>query len=264
MKYILRVLLLLMSITGCVRQEGQTNNATKDQTEKHRFVWDFNSEKNYIYSFKQEVISVNNWGKESEDIDTSRVIGTGDLKVKSKGDNKADFVLILTIQNDAFKSFKDEMSPQTMVIPDMDANGQFESQRRNSELIFDLILPLPSRDLEIGESENLDLEIPFNLMGSPLYVKGHNKLKYLKDTAPNTALIRSEFKVDKLDIPEEIQGEFGCSIVGESELEFNYKEKHFESSNVNVLMKMKSKTEDMEMSLENTSKYNIKFIKIEG
>lgn len=252
---------ILFNLLGCVNQNSQAK--------KQKFAWDFNSKNIYVYSFEQITNGVNNWGDDTRDADTSKIVGKGEVKIKSRGQDKADFVLTLTIEHNVFKSFNN-MPPQTMIIPDMDANGQFESKRRNSDVMFDLIFPLPSKDLEIGESEKLDLEIPYNLMGSPLYIKGFNKLKYIKDTAPNTALIKSEFKVDQLDVPKEIKGEFMCSFVGKAEFEFNYKEKYFESSKVNLEAKMKSKFDmeksmmgKMNMNMKTTNRYNIKFIKIE-
>lgn len=263
MKRLLPIIFLSILIIGCAYQNDKTNSEIK----KEKFIWDFNSENVYTYSFKQATNSINNWGDDIRDIDTSNIVGTGDLKVKSKGNDKADFVLILTIEHDAFKEAN---PPQTMVIPDMDANGRFDSKRRNSDVMFDLIFPLPSKDLHFGESEKIDLEIPFNLMGSPLYVKGYNKLKYVKDTSPNTALIKSEFKIDQLEVPKEIKGEFSCSFIGIAEFEFNYKEKYFKSSKVDLQIKMKSKVDTGEsamgkvnMDMENTNKYDIKFIEIE-
>jgi len=259
------VLLLAITIVGCANQNSDTNNLLKE-----KFVWNFNSGNIYVYSFEQEMNSVDEWGGEIEYIDTSKVIGTGDLKVKSKGNNKADFVLNLKLENEAFKSLQFGIPPQTVVVPDMNANGQFESKRRNLDVLFDLIFPLPSKDLKIGESEKLDAEVPFNLMGSPLYVKGYNELKYLKDTELNTALIKSKFIIDRLDVPKEIKGEFMCSFSGEAEVEFNYEKKYFKSSKVNLRIKMKSKVNTgenamgkMDMNMEGTTKYNIKFIEIE-
>mgnify|MGYP001792659463 CR=1 FL=1 len=192
------------------------------------------------------------------------------IQVKSMGKDKADFVMIITTENDAIKSLKDEIPPRTIVIPDIYANGQFESKRRNSDMIFDLIFPLPSKDLKIGEIEKLDLEVPFNLMGSPLYVKGFNELKYLKDSSPNTALIKSRFEINKLDVPKEIEGEFMYSLTGEAELEFNYEKKYFKSSKVDLQIKMKSKVDkgeytngNMDIDMTSKSKYNIIFIEIE-
>jgi hypothetical protein len=267
MKSILPIILLIISIIGCVNQNSQTNSSKDKEVKKEKFVWGFNSKNIYTYSFEQVTNSINLWGDDIRDIDTSRVIGTGELKVKSKGNDKADFVLNLRIEHDAFKEVN---PPQTMVIPDIDTNGQFDSKRRNSVVMFELIFPLPSKDLKIGESEKLNLEIPFNLMGSPLYVKGYNELKYLKDTSPNTALIKSEFKIDELDVPKEIKGEFMCSFIGNAEIEFNYKEKHFKSSQVDFQIKMKSKVDTGEnamgkvnMDMSSTNKYDIKFIEIE-
>ena len=267
MKNILPIILLIILIIGCANQNSLTNTPADSEIKKEKFVWNFNSGNIYIYSFKQVTNSVNNWGDDIRDIDTSKVVGTGDLKVKSKGNDKADFVLNLIIEHDAFKEAN---LPQTMVIPDMDAKGQFDSKRRNSDVMFDLVFPLPSKDLTIGESEKLDLEIPFNLMGSPLYVKGYSKLKYLKDISPNTALIESEFKIDDLDVPKEIKGEFMCSFIGKAVFEFNYKEKYFKSSKLDLEIKIKSKVDTGEsvmgkvnMDMSSTNKYDIKFIEIE-
>ena len=257
-----------MIIIGCTNQKKETK--TESNSEKEKFVWDFNSDNIYVYSFEQIMNQVSNWSEYLEDVDTNRVIGIGELSVKSKGNNKADFVLNLKIENTAFESFKEGIPPQTIVIPEMDANGQFELKRRNSDLMIDLIFPLPSKDLQVGENEEIELEIPLNLMGSPLYVKGNNKLKYLKDTDAKTALIKSEFKIDKLNVPKEIKGEFMCSLIGTSEFEFNYEKKYFKSSKVDLQIKMKSKVDNsengigkVEMYMESTTRYDIKFIKIE-
>ena len=37
-------------------------------------------------------------------------------------------------------------------------------------------------------------------------------------------MIKNTFKIDKLDVPEEIEGEFMYSIIGIAEIEFDYEE----------------------------------------
>lgn len=271
MKYIFSISLFVIITFGCKNQNSNKSSSVEVKTEKEKFVWDFNSENNYVYSFEQIINTVNEWGGTMDHVDTSSVLGSGNLKVKSKGNNKANFVLSLKIETEAFNSFKVRTAPQILVIPDIDAHGQFDLKRRNSDVMFDLIFPLPSIDLKIGESEKLVLEIPFNIMGSPLYVKGYNKLKYLKDIEPNIALIKSEFKIDKVDVPEEIKGEFACSFIGEAELEFNYEKKYFKSSKVDLQIKIKSKITtgenaigNMDMNVESANKYDIQFVEIEN
>lgn len=269
MKYkrALLFLFILISIFSCRHSNSSTKSVGDDETTKEKLIWDFNSENTYVYSFEQQTNSINNWGGFIEHIDTSESIARGELKVKSKGNDKADFVLVLRIEDDAFKQ---EIPPRTIVVPDMDAHGQMDAKRRNADVMFDLLFPLPSKDLEIGESEQLEMQLPFNLMGSPLYVKGYNRLEYIKDTAPNTALISSEFKIDNLDVPEEIEGEFVCSFSGKAEFEFNYKEHYFAASTIDLHVRMSSDfvseeavRETMNMDVESRSRYAIQLLGVE-
>lgn len=277
MKNISFIFVLAITLSACTTSDKNKPDHTRQTpAKKEKFKWDFNSGKIYTYSFEQVTNSINDWSAIAEYIDTSNVFGNGTLKVKSKGNNKADFVLKdLRIENDFLDTLKSNHSDkrlpaQTMVLQDMDANGNFEAKKINADIMFDLIFPLPSYDFKIGEKEQLKLEIPFNLMGSPLYVKGFNELEYLKDIKKgqsNYAMIKSTFVVDQLDIPAEIKGEFTCSFTGTAVYEFDDQNHHFISANIDLEVIMKSKYDTgkdgmgmMNMRMENRSKYQVKFV----
>ena len=64
-------MLFSISIIGCVNQNSQNNNSKENQTEKQKFIWDFNSKNIYTYSFEQRTNSIHDWGGNVEYIDTS-------------------------------------------------------------------------------------------------------------------------------------------------------------------------------------------------
>ena len=268
-KYLIFLIILVTS--GCSEQKSNSNLISSKNSEsvKEKFIWNFNSQNNYVYSYEQITSSITEWRGQFENIDTSQIISRGNIEIKSKGDDKADFVQNLKVEIEAFNDSHDDMPIQTLVIPGMNENGNFEPKRQSSDIMSDLIFALPSIDLKIGEEEKKVVEIPFNIMGSPLYIKGYSNLRYLKDIRPNVALISSEFKIDKLEVPKEIKGEFNCSFVGEAEFEFNYKNNYFESTMLDLRIKMKTKYNPgvsslgvMENTMESNSKYKIVLVEV--
>lgn len=270
--------LLLLLVLGCGDLDPDPASPTNDPTsdKKEKFVWDFNSNNVYAYSFEQKTVSINDWGWDNDAIDTSRTSAHGDLKIKSKGNNKADFVLTeLKLESDLTAKMGDDYNfpSQTLVIQDLNANGSFEARTADARFLFDLIFPLPSFDLKTGQKEKIALQIPYNLMGSPLFVKGTNEMQYLKNArkgGSKVAILRSKFKVDQLEVPEEIKGEFSFSLNGEAEYAFNYQDHYFLSAEIDLEIAMSIKLDSekdmmgkMEMKTENISSYVINFLSIE-
>lgn len=268
---------ILLNVTLVILFSVCNNQSAKEGT-KEKFRWDFNSEKIYSYSFEQSTRSIHDWGSSRSVADTNQLHGTGQLKIKSKGNDKADFVLEKLKLDDkddiSIGAKENALPPQTLVVPDMNADGGFDTQNTSANSMLRLMFSLPSYDLKVGEKERLDLAIPFNLQGSPLMIKGFNEIQYVKDIQDGDAryaFLKCKIKVDELDVPEEIKGTYASSFIGEAEYEFDIENKHFLSATIDLDISMESKNDDdnsggrnVDMSMKSYNKYHINFIGIEG
>lgn len=244
----------------------------KKTQKKEKFKWNFEDQNIYAYSFEQKIQSINQWGGDFEKNDTSNILGLGDLKIKSKGNDKADFVLTNITFKDLDNNKDKVTSGQNMVVQDMDAHGSFETHK-SRDVMIDFLLSLPSYDFKPGDKEKQDLEIPCNVPGAILYIKGYNELEYVKDLDhedASIAIIKSKIKVDQLDIPKEIKGEFSGSFIGEAEYQFDYENHYFISAQIELDIILKSKYDtgqeamgELDSYMKNINNYSIQFVGIE-
>jgi len=233
------------------------------------FRWDFSSEKKYIYSYNQNSIMVfDDITAKHKDKIPSSLEGKLNIKVKSK--EYADLSLTnLKLDQEGLSSDDDSgENLQTMVVQDMNSKGGFKTD--DQDMLFKLMLPLPNENLKIGESEYLPMEIPFTTNGSVLFSKGGNTITYQKDTIINgeiLAQLAAITDISKLDIPEEIEGEFEMSVTGSSQLLFNKAKGYFVSAIVHFKMESHSIIEqkigesihsmNSSMNMENTVKIQL-------
>lgn len=135
----------------------------------------------------------------------------------------------------------------TSVIQDMQPNGTFETDNHN--IIFDLIFPLPTKSLKIGEKEKIPLHMPFNANGSSVIIEGYNSLEFegmeIID-GKECAVLKGEIDIADLEIPEELIGTYDGSLIGNGTYYFNLKDKYLVGADIQMITEilMDSKTEE--------------------
>ncbi len=213
--------------------------------------WNFQKEKTYSYSYAQQVKNRTLGSRrqgEKKNSSLSKMKGVGDLLVKSKGDGAADLVLKLS-------SMEMEVGGQTrnvsqgvepMVIKGMNEAGEpgdpeFKNTQR--ELLMKLLFPIPSGKIQKGDTVRMKRKVPFNAMGSMLYATGHSEITFTKMvTIEGNRCIQLDVVTDisNLDVPDEMEGEYGLSVTGKSRYYFDVENRIFHSGRQALLMVMKT------------------------
>jgi hypothetical protein len=272
----MRNFLFLLSIV-CLISSCSSSSANKsdDRTNEHEnsgvnsFRWDFDSERKFVYSYAQKVqVKQKNW-RDSE-MDEMFSNAAGNLNIRSKGGELAD-LSITNMEMSIIEAGRDTMkqSPPDIVVQDMAPDGSMKSA--DSETLFNMLLPLPSEQLSIGESTDIAMEVPISANGSVLYAKGQNRLTYARDEKVNgrlCAVIEGVIDVSKLDVPEEMPGEYKCSTKGSATYYFDKKEGCYVKALVSTEMigfidQGDSSEYAVFMDMSNTSEYEIELLEIE-
>ena len=210
--------------------------------------WDFSGYDQYRYLIEIDTSSVTNIdaGDLSDD-NTQTSTTEGNMVIKSQGDHTARIVLekmeVTTdfSPDDGNDSDTSNMTGYTIVIQDMQEDGTLGSCNTSEEALVKLILPLPSTPLELGESVDVPVQVPFYAMGSLLPVKGQITITlqgYVSVNGQLCARLIGDIDISEMDIPEEIEGDYECIITGVSDYLFAVDSKKFILGEVAIVMKI--------------------------
>jgi hypothetical protein len=213
------------------------------------FRWNFSDNNDaHKYVFEQKVHGKSDMGKpfESDQRKTGQdTFVKGNLYIKSQGDGTAEFVLkdakvnmTMDTGPDAVpKTMEQEIPP--MVLQGMKENGLGSSCNSPQDMLLKMIFPLPSKDLKVGESDNIPAQMPFNAMGSLLLVKGYSRItltRYVEIDGRTCAELDVDIDISDMNIPPELKGEYNCSTKGSSLYYFDIQNRRFVSGVTALLM----------------------------
>lgn len=261
--------LALVILIGCANQ----NNKSEQKT----FVWDFSKKKNYIYSYSQTVASESKIGKD-QPVNKSRIIGNGNLNVRVKENNLADLSLtnlkmdmIMFNENGIPEDTISNTAPAS-VIKDMKPNGTFEADNRN--IIFDLVFPLPSKKLKVGEQDKIPMRMPFSVNGLSLFMKGYHTLEFVgmeNIDGKKCAVLKGKIDISNLEIPEGLNGTCKGSSIGNGKYYFDLENQYFVGADIQLTMATTMELEPqkdsnmgiMYTSMKSENEFKIRLEKIE-
>jgi hypothetical protein len=266
-KIVFATVILLLSSCGSIPKEKNS-----DGSENKHFIWDFNKEIKYIYSYSQTVETESRISK-SDAVSKTYMTGIGNLNVRVKPNNLAD--LSLTNMELSMIMFNEDGTPtDTMthtspptVVQDMKPNGSFDEP--NSNLLFDILFPLPSQDLKEGQSDKTLMKIPFNANGSVLFSKGFNTLSFTgfkTIKGRKCAVLEGILDISKLEIPEELDGEYKSATTGNATYYFDIEDHCYVGADIHMIMDVMMDTESegqddfgmyMEMKSDNIFKIRL-------
>ena len=252
--------------------------SSEDASSHSVFEWDFSKQRKLIYSISQTTTSENVIGAKGLPETKSSISMLGKLNVRVKENNHADISLTdmsthITSYN-AKGEVQHEMDQEVpaVVVQDMGSDGSFSDP--TSEMLFHIMFPLPKQNLEEGDSEKVATQMPFNANGSRLYVKGTNTLTfkgYEEVLERNCAVLESEIDVSDLEIPEELVGDYQCTMKGTGTYYFDLEDQIYVGADVEVaiFMKMEStlamgdEPQTMFMKMNSSNVYKVRLEKIE-
>jgi hypothetical protein len=215
------------------------------------FRWDFSGKQVYQYEFSQLVLVTseigNMHGNEASKASHQSIQGDGKLSLKSEGNKSARLVLEnLTMSMEVEIPESDE--PQIIqsqappiVIQGVQEDGSMKLGNSGQEILLKTLFPIPPKPLKVGQSVSVPAEMPFNVMGSLLHVKGKTDIKlsdYVQVNGKTCAKLETEIDISTLNVPVELKGEYQCQIKGRSIFFFNVEDKHFVAGRVAMLMSM--------------------------
>jgi hypothetical protein len=170
---------------------------------------------------------------------------TGDLLMKSRADKTATMVLKGMKMSMKPMGGKEPETQMATEAPPMVVQGVREDSTMNigassQESLMKLLFPLPSKPLEVGQSVDVPAQMPFNAGGSLLMVTGRTRItlaKYVTIGGHTCARLECDIDISKIDIPEELQGEYKCSTKGSAVFYFDVEDRCFASGRLVLRMK---------------------------
>lgn len=270
---------ILLGLSILILASCGSDNSTSTKTENSnetQFQWDFSKQRKFIYSFSQTVNGENKMDKDRP-AEKTYMTGIGHLNVRVKENNLADLSLtgiemqIIIFNEDGTPRDTMTQKAPVNVVQDMKPDGSFSDS--NVDILFDMLFPLPNKDLEKGDSDEIPMKMPFNVNGSRLYSKGQNTLTFkgFKEIeGRNCAVLKGIINVSKLDVPEELKGDYECSSTGNATYYFDLENGYYVGADIQMVMDvmMDSETENEEgfgmfMKMKSDNVFKIRLEKIE-
>lgn len=169
---------------------------------------------------------------------------TGKLTITPTSDGKADIVVKDLNIGELGDLFMQNLKKEGGQLPDMFVRGLKSDGTIDGEigegmqLFYTEMLPIPTKDLKIGESIKLPAQMPMNAFGSQIMIKGYQKLT-LKSIEENLYTFENDILINEYDIPEDVQQEHQHEIKGTGEYTFDIEKGYFTKAEVEMKIKMK-------------------------
>ncbi|MEO9531836.1 MAG: hypothetical protein ABJG68_13735 [Crocinitomicaceae bacterium] len=204
------------------------------------FEWDFSSPKKFIYSYSQIIHGENQFEKNSP-LDKVDMTSNGFLNITVKENQLADLSLtdmevhMQTYDHDGTPNTPIDQKAPSTVIQEMNSKGKFKVE--SSDIIFDILFPLPPNDLKEGESCEIPLSMPFNANGSILSVKGQHVLSFVGYEELNgydCAVLEGELEISEIDKPSELIGKYENNTTAISKYYFSLEYGHYVGADVKL------------------------------
>lgn len=200
---------------------------------KQAFRWDFSKKRKFIYDYSQKMKMVSSMGV-GQDVDA-----TAEMTVKAKGDKTADMIMS---ELDARSSIMGSMKMPAQAYQGMTEDSKIPGAPASQDEMTRLLFPLPAKPLLVGESDAIPNKMPFNAMGSLLWVEGETKLTlkgYVTIEGHRCARLDAVIDISKIDVPEELTGDYRCCTKGSGTLYFDVEDRCFYSGQMAVVMSMR-------------------------
>ena len=225
------------------------------------FRWDFSENKEYSYNFSQKAKTqnfMNGFGANRKGTFSSQIMtGNGILSYRSEKDKTARFVLENLMLKLEHPTDDNETAPKTtemksppMIIQGVKEDGNLSIPSSSQTLLLKLLFPLPAQPMKVSETIINEANMPFNAMGSLLYIKGHSRItleKYVEINGHNCAKFTSDIDISKMDIPPEMEGNYIALVKGKSVFFFDVDNRKFIAGKLALLMAMDIDAKSPEM-----------------
>ena len=209
------------------------------------FRWDFSEPGiEHNYSYEQKVKMKNDMqssfgGGESKNIE-QEMSTKGKLIIKSQGNGTAKMVLKdmkMSMGGSKSETMAQQMPP--IVVQEVNEDGSGSFGDNSLDMMLKTLFPLPQQPINVGESVDIPVQMPFNAMGSVLQATGRSHItlsKYVMVGDRFCAKFNVDTVISEMQIPKEIKGDYGCSVKGTSVFYFDVENRVFVSGKIAMLM----------------------------
>jgi len=181
----------------------------------------------------------------------------GKLIVKVKNKKFADIILedlkmsVYEVSSSGDTLMRMSQTVTEMFMQDLKEDGTIEGQLSPRwEMLAKIMFPIMNKDVKIGDTVDLPMTIPFDLLGSRINVKGNNRIKYLGNEEGLDKL-ETIINVSDYTIPDEVKIKYKCYMKGSSKFDFDSKKGYFTSGVVNFNMAFGTASSDSSKSMMN-------------
>jgi hypothetical protein len=234
--------------------------------------WNFDEYTTLTYEYNQSMLT----DVEFFD-DAQKMMMTAYLIIKIKNKQSAD-VIFTNIKQ--FRMSKDSLGtykvtdtiemPNQILFQDLTPEGNIDGDIQQSNLMLARTLfPITNQKMKIGETTDLKMTMPFNMMGSNINVKGYNRIKYVSSN-DGIEKLSTLIDVSEYTIPEEIEQDYICYLKGYSDFSFDSKRGVFNDGIINLNMAMginitdsTTTKETAKMFMDMNTEIRLKLIKTE-
>jgi hypothetical protein len=223
------------------------------------FKWRFDKFKKLTYNYRQIASTKSGLFENAQMKMFEKLVGN--LIIKVKNDTLADVVLgdlKATMCN--VDSLGDTTVVMSQSLPDIfiqnlkedgSTKGQVNGQ---TEMLAIILFPITNKKMEIGDSADQPVSMPFNIFGSSINVTGYNRIKYV-DKKDGIDKLETIINVSDYIIPEDVKTKYTCYMKGNSKFDFNSQKGYFTSGLVNTNMVMAAGSSDSTKDMMNLSMY---------
>ena len=173
---------------------------------------------------------------------------TGKLTITPTSEGKADIVLEELNLGEMADLLTQNLKKENGQLPDMfvkglKPDGTIEGEiSEGMQLFYTGILPIPTKDLKVGESVKIPAQLPMNAFGSQIIMKGYQTLT-LKSVKENLYTFENDILINEYDVPENAQQDVNQKhqhqIKGKGEYIFDIEKGYFTNAEIELKIKMK-------------------------
>lgn len=202
-------------------------------SKKEEFQFDFNTEKEYVYSITQttHIVKTDRENKSSE----SYVSGKGMLIIESKANNLADLRFEDFTSKTKNSSTNDTLFKieDNQVIKNLKSDGTFLSEKKQNSLGSLKMIPLPTKKLSVGESDDIPHTLPLRINDTTINSIGTLELifsGYETFKGKTCAVLKGTINISELELPKNSNGNYKLSEFGNGTYYFDLEKKCFVST----------------------------------
>ncbi|AFM04849.1 hypothetical protein Fleli_2484 [Bernardetia litoralis DSM 6794] len=169
-------------------------------------------------------------------------VATGKLEIIPTSDQKADIALTDLNMGEMADLLTQNFTKENGKLPEMFVkglknNGTIEGEISEAmQLLYTGLLPIPTKDLKIGESIKMPIQMPMNAFGSKIIAKGHQNIT-LKSIEKNLYKFENDILIDEFDDKKDAEQKH--QIKGKGEYIFDIEKGYFTKAEVEMKLKMK-------------------------